>query len=469
SEARDLLLFDLPTNSARVLAANVNQLALTFGRATSDDGTRVVYAAADSAGVSQVFFCDGRNNLSRQVTFLRARAQDVPLHPTISGDGSRLAFATRRNVTGGNSDGGVELYLYDIPTNAFSRVTNAPAQATAGIVSSLSDDGSLIAFNFPRILSGPVNDAEFANHSEIYVAQLPARIPFSTDLQVTHAATHGRDPSNEKVFAPAQIAYATGTNLALISAQTSRLDDRTFPRSFANTQVFVNRRPAQLLFVSPTRTDFVIPPETETDAAEIVVRNHDGYESRATVSITPSAPGVFTESGDGTGVSLTLDAETFLRAPFDPIDVRNNVRRLSLFATGVRGASQVEVFINNRPLTVEIIAPSPDFPGLDEIHVVLQRSLVSAGVVPLVVRADGRESNPTTIHLIGTRRAANVTLTPTNARVGVGRAVQFRATVLDAEGSEIANAPITFSSLDPGIAVIGSSGVVRGINAGVTT
>ncbi|MCA1626421.1 MAG: Ig-like domain-containing protein, partial [Acidobacteria bacterium] len=459
----------MPTNSARVLAANVNQLALTFGRATSDDGARVVYAAADSAGVSQVFFYDGRNNLSRQVTFLRARAQDVPLRPTISGDGSRLAFATRRNVTGGNSDGSVELYLYDIPTNTFSRLTDALAQATAEIVSSLSDDGSLIAFNFPRILSGPINDADFTNNSEIYVAQLPARIPFSIDLLLTHAATHGREPSNEKVFAPDQIAYATGTNLALISAQTNRLDDRTFPRSFANTQVLVNRRPAQLLFISPIRTDFVIPPETETGVAEIVVRNHDGYESRATVPITPSAPGIFTENGDGTGAAIALDAETFLRSPFDPTDALNNVRRISIFATGVRGASQVEVFINNRPLTVELIAPTPDFPGLDEIHVVLQRSLSGAGVVPLVVRADGRESNPTTIHVRGSRRAANVTLTPTNARLGIGRVVQFRATVFDTEGAEIANAPIIFSSLDPGVAVIDSSGVVRGIDAGMTT
>lgn len=469
SEARDLLLFELPTNSARVLAANVNGLALTFGRAISDDGTRVVYAGDDGAGVSQVFFYDGRNNLSRQATFLRARSQDVPLHPTISGDGSRVAFATRRNVTGGNSDSGVEVYFYDIPTNAFSRVTDAPAQATAEIVSSLDDEGSMVVFNFPRILSGPLNDADFTNNSEIYVAHLPARAPFSNDLQVTHAATHGRDPSNEKVFAPAQIAYATGTNLALISAQTNRLDDRTFPRAFANTQVLVNRRPAQLLFISPTRADFVIPPETETGAAEIVVRNHDGYESQATVSITPSAPGVFTESGDGAGAAIALDAETFLRAPFDPIDARNNVRRLSLFATGVRGALQVEVFINHRPLTVEIVAPTPDFPGLDEIHVVLQRSLAGAGVVPLVVRADGRESNPTTIHLSGTRRAASVSLTPTSARVGVGRAVQFTATAFDAEGAEIANAPITFSSLAPGIAVIDSSGVARGINAGMTT
>ena len=55
----------------------------------------------------------------RQITSLGARVTEVPLHPSISGDGSRISFATRRNVNGGNSDGSVELYLYDLPTATF--------------------------------------------------------------------------------------------------------------------------------------------------------------------------------------------------------------------------------------------------------------------------------------------------------------------------------------------------------------
>src|SRR5256885_1542266 len=99
-----------------------------------------------------------------------ARATEVPLHPTISGDGTRVAFATRRNVIGGNSDASVELYAFDIPTAQFSKITNSPSSATVDVVSSLNDDGSIVAFNFPRVLSGAVANGDSTNNSEIYVA-----------------------------------------------------------------------------------------------------------------------------------------------------------------------------------------------------------------------------------------------------------------------------------------------------------
>ena len=61
----------------------------------------------------------------RQITSLGVRTTEVPLHATISGDGSRLAFATRRNVIGGNSDASVELYVYDIAAATYFQITNA--------------------------------------------------------------------------------------------------------------------------------------------------------------------------------------------------------------------------------------------------------------------------------------------------------------------------------------------------------
>jgi hypothetical protein len=84
----------------------------------------------------KVFLYDGRGAAGvRQITSLGARVTEVPLHPSISGDGSRISFATRRNVNGGNTDGSVELYLYDLPTATFSRITNAPASAATDVVS----------------------------------------------------------------------------------------------------------------------------------------------------------------------------------------------------------------------------------------------------------------------------------------------------------------------------------------------
>jgi Tol biopolymer transport system component len=121
----DLLIYVRPSGETFNAVAGVEGLALTPGRAVSDDGLRVVYSARGTNGASQVFLLDGRNNfLVRQLTQLGTRASDVPLDATISGDGNRITFATRRSVTGGNPDASVELYLSVVPKSIIYNVNN---------------------------------------------------------------------------------------------------------------------------------------------------------------------------------------------------------------------------------------------------------------------------------------------------------------------------------------------------------
>ena len=471
STGRDLLLYERAQNSTRVIAREVEGLALTYGRATSDDGERVVYAAQTAARTTQVFLYDGRNGQTRRLTSLGSRAADVPLHPTISGDGSRVAFATRRNVNGGNSDASVELYVYDLPEAKVARVTNAPAAATAEVVSSLNEDGSLLAFNFPRVLGETVSDGDFANNSEIYLARLAARTPFSPDLHILNGASFGKEPAGAQAvaaatIAPDQIAVARGVNLALEAIQAKPLPGGALPQTLGGASLKVNGRSAQLFYASPTQINFLVPSETETGTAQVVARNHDGYESRASVSVLSAAPGVFTERGDGSGAGIALDAETFTRSPFDPVDAANRPRRLTIFSTGVRHAQQVSVTVGGRELLVENVLASPGLPGLDEVHVVLSRALAGAGILKLNLRADGRESNPTTLAFTGARRAASITLEPSSVSIGVGRSLRIVATVRDADGVEIKDAPVAFTSTDESVATVDATGRARGLRAG---
>ena len=202
----DLFVFVRASGETINAAAGVEGLSLTYGRAISDDGLRVVFSARGANGASQVFLLDGRNNfLVRQITQLGTRSADVPLNATISGDGNRIAFATRRSVTGGNSDASVELYLYDIPAARFTKITNAPAAATAEVVSSLSDDGILVAFSFPRVLADANVSPELANNPEIFLAALAPRAQFDTGLQVFNAAVPGKTPPGN-ALAPDSLA-----------------------------------------------------------------------------------------------------------------------------------------------------------------------------------------------------------------------------------------------------------------------
>ncbi|HEX8422783.1 MAG TPA: Ig-like domain-containing protein, partial [Pyrinomonadaceae bacterium] len=348
-------------------------------------------------------------------------------------------------------------------------MTDAPAAANAEVVSSLNEDGSLVAFNFPRVLGGTISDSNFVNNSEIYLARLDARTPFSTDLQILSGASFGKETAGGQTVAPDQIAVARGVNLAFDALRAQRLPDGTFPHTLGGASLEVNGQSAQLFYVSPTQINFLVPSGIASGTAQVSVRNHDGYESRAVVSVLPAAAGVFTERGDGSGAAVALDAETFLRSPFDPTGSNNRPRRLTIFSTGVRHAKNVVVNIGGRELTPENVSPSHDLPGLDEIHVLLPRSLAGAGVVPLRVRADGRESNPTTLTFTGTRRAASISLAPSSTSIGVGRSAHFIATVRDADGVEIVSAPVAFTSTDESIANIDADGRARGVRAGTVT
>ena len=486
STHRDLILFDRATNGFVTIAPGVEGLALGYGRAISDDGQRIVYAAGATPGSSQIYLFDGRNNVTRQLTALGSRASDVPLHPTLSGDGTRIAFATRRNATGENSDASVELYVYDIPSNVLRRVTSVPSGVVAEVVSSLDDAGTVVAFNFPRALVGEPSSGQFANNSEIYLAALAPPAPFATDIEILNGASLGKERAPTKAVAPDSIAIARGKNFAFETVEGRRDASGAFPHRLAGASVEVNGRTAQLFFVSPGQINFHVPSETATGAAQIVVRNPDGFETRAVINVSNAAPGVFTEShgvfaldtGDdraineaGDNAAIALAEQTFRRAPFDVTDEAGTPQRLIIFATGLSkaNAAQVAATIGGHAVRVEALLPSPDLPGLQQLHILLTRAVRGQSAAPLVVRVGDREANPATLAFTsngGAPPASSITLTPASATVNVGSRLQFDATARDASGEEIPDAAVVFASSDSSIALIDAGGLALALRPG---
>nr|MBA3242627.1 PD40 domain-containing protein [Acidobacteriota bacterium] len=468
----DLVIHERSSGTSHVAVNGVAGLAFTYGRAISDDGLRVVYAADTATNTSQVFLYDGRNGLVRQITRLGARASDVPLHPTISGDGNRLAFATRRNVNGGNSDASVELYLYDISADRFERITSAPPTATREVVSSLNDEGTLVAFSFPRVLADPVTSEAFVNNPEIFLAGLTPRTPFASGLQAYNAAARNKLPSTPGLVAPDSLVNADGLNLALSAIEAPPPLSGSLPTRLQNTTVTVNGLSAQIYYVSPTQLNFLIPHGVGSGPAEIAVRNHDGFETRGAVNVARAAPGIFTEGGGGTGRAIALDAETLRAGPFDATDDEGGPRRLIVFGTGLRHASEVSASIGGRAATIEAVVASPDLPGLDQIHIVLSSRLKGAGTVPLVIRADGFESNRATLDIAGggaSPKPTRLVLSPPSATIPVGGEVRFVAQAFDSNDEEIVSPSVTFVSGDSSVATVDTGGLAVARAEGTTT
>jgi len=351
---------------------------------------RVVYSAATGLNQTQVFMFDGRDESIRQLTNLGSRAVDVELQPTISGDGRRVAFATRRRVVN-TSDGGVELYVLDLPTGIFQQVTNAPSTATAEVVSSLNFDGSVVAFNFPRIISGPVSDDDLRNNSEIYVTSIAPR-PVGAATVVNAAAPQLTN------IAPGSIASIRGNALALKTEEDGEL-----PFAVAGTSVTVNGQAARIFYVSPGEVVFVVPSGL-VGPAQFLITNADGLQSKAEAIVSATAPGVFNVAGE----AIILNSDTLTPGPFDP---SKGSLRLSIFVTGVARAGNVSVTINGKPVIVETVVPA-SLPGLDEIHVLVPAELRGAGKSTFVVSADNVQSNSVSLVLTGATPTPTPTPTP---------------------------------------------------------
>ena len=404
-DGSDLVLIDRKTGASQVVAAGVQGLSITEGRAISNDGMRLVYAAETAPNESQVFVYEGRENSIRQLTQLGSRSVDVKLQPTISGDGKRVAFATRRRVTN-SSDGGVELYLLDLPTGQVQQITNAPSTATAEVVASLNFDGSLVAFNFPRVLSGPVSDDDFRNNSEIYLASIPARPEFGP-ATVRNAASQGREPEKNTQLAPGSIVAIHGSSLAF-KTEAAMFAGSDPPFAVAGTVVNVNGQPARIFYASPDEVVFVVPNGVSSGPAQVVVTNSDGFSSKAEARISTGAPGVFTAAGDGRGEAIVLDSDALTTGPFDPSSGR---LRLSIFATGTASAKSVSITIKGKPVTVEKVTPAR-LAGLDEIHVLIPPELSGAGTSTVIVTADSAQSNSVSVSIGGVAPTPTPTPTP---------------------------------------------------------
>lgn len=405
-DAADFVLIDTKTGASQVVAAALPGLSITEGRGISNDGLRVVYSAETAPNQSQVFIFEARDNSIRQVTQLGSRSVDVKLQATISGDGKRVAFATRRRVLSA-SDGGVELYLLDLATGQFQQITDAPSSATAEVVASLNFDGSVIAFNFPRILSGPVSDDDFRNNSEIYLASIEPRPAFGA-ATVVNAASQGREPEKSTQVAPGSIATIRGAALAF-RTEAAMFAGSEPPFTVAGTQVKVNGQDARVFYASPEEVVFVVPDGIANGRAEFVVTNADGFSSKAEAVVSTSAPGIFTALGDGRGEAIILDSDTLAPGAFDP---SHGELRLSVFATGVAHAKKISVTIKGKPVTVEAVAASRLL-GLEEIHVFVPPELSGAGTSTLVVTADGVQSNPVSVVIAGVAPTPTPTPTPT--------------------------------------------------------
>jgi uncharacterized protein (TIGR03437 family) len=241
---------------------------------------------------------------------------------------------------------------------------------------------------------------------------LTASFPLSAQVAVVSAASY------QSIVASNSLAALFGNGLSIDTA-TAQLDSSgQLPTTLAGVTVKINGTAAGLLYVSPSQINLLIPANTDTGTAAILVQSSSlATQFSGSVEVRNVAPAIFTLDNTGRGPGAILNAVTFTGAPFlveTPENQGSDKRtRLAVYATGLRyagnpardpaipnAAIQVQARDNlGNVYAVEYAGAAPGFFGLDQINLIVPAAADGVGVLSLTVVAENRASNTVTLQM----------------------------------------------------------------------
>lgn len=224
---------------------------------------------------------------------------------------------------------------------------------------------------------------------------------------------------------PEMITAAFGSGLA---TSTQQATVTPLPTTLGNVTVKVRdragvERNSPLFFVSPTQINYLIPSGTTAGIATVTVLNSaGGTVAVGSLDITSVAPGLFTAdtSGKGLPTGQVLRVKTGnvqqyeSLARFDttqnkwvavPIDLGATTDQVSLvlYGTGIRFRSSLANVVaqvgGTTAAQVTFAGSQGSFVGLDQINVLLPRTLIGRGDVDVVLTVDGQVANTVRINI----------------------------------------------------------------------
>ncbi len=309
--------------------------------------------------------------------------------------------ATKAALISNPNDAAVDLTLQ------FRGVTATPATFAHADVYTVDDshDGTAAVAWITGALTVPANTIELVVFRSTDAA--PGPLSLTSDASFMGSTV-----------APGSIVAAYGSNLA--TAQESA-PSTTLPTTLGGASVAIKdstgaTRDAGLYFVSAGQVNLLIPDQTAAGPATASLSANGMVAAAGAVTIAPVAPGLFSAAGNGQGAAVAAAVHghadgtqsTEIVASYDaqnsrwnpvPIDLGPAGEQvyLVLYGTGIRHAAQVTVTIGGQPASVAYFGAHTVYPGLDQVNVLLPRSLVGRGLVTVQLTADGIAANPVQI------------------------------------------------------------------------
>jgi uncharacterized protein (TIGR03437 family) len=209
--------------------------------------------------------------------------------------------------------------------------------------------------------------------------------------------------------APESIVSTFGTNLANGIYRATSLP---LPKTLSGTVVTVNGVAAELLYVSLTQINYILPSNISPGTATVEIITNGVSVGKGTVTVDNVAPALFTISADGKGIpagyatfdgvstNLLFNSDGTSRAVEAGTAQRPNY--LVLFGTGLRRRSSlgnVQVRIGGIIAQVDYAGVQKDYVGLDQLNVMIPTGARGSGEVDLILTVDGKQANKVRVNV----------------------------------------------------------------------
>lgn len=217
--------------------------------------------------------------------------------------------------------------------------------------------------------------------------------------------------------APNSIAAVFGANLA---PDFQAAASTPLPTELLGTRVGIRdsngrRVLAQLIAVSATQINFIVPAGLAPGAATIAVQTGGDELFSSPVELAAVAPGLYSANARGEGVAAALylrvaasgarssglifDPASLAPVPVDLGAPADQVY-LTLYGTGFRAARSATARIAGVDVPVLGFAAQPEFGGLDQINLgPLPRSLAGRANAAIALTFDGQRTNTVTVSI----------------------------------------------------------------------
>ena len=357
----------------------------------------------------------------------------------LNANGSALAYSTYLGGTGANTgDYATNLAIDEAGNAIITGLTNSPdfpqtgtpaaITQAGGFVTKLNATGSAI-IESTYLSQGVPEKIALDRSGNVFLTGFASEDfhPTSNAFQTEIGAVYLIKLSAPRVATTVSAASYLGAKIACegiasvfgaeLSATTQAANTIPLPTSLGGTSVKVKdslgvERDAPIFFISPTQINFQIPPGTASGMATIMILSSVGGVSVSTIEIVVVAPSLFSADSTGKGlaaaqvqrststafesvVKFDLSRGQFAALPID-LSSQNEQAFLILYGTGIRlrsSLNQVTAKIGSLTLPVDYAGSQNGYVGLDQVNVLLPRSLIGSGLIEVGLTVEGKVTN----------------------------------------------------------------------------